>query len=130
MSQLKAYAAAAQPVLQTTAQKIWRMMQYKMPELQQFDCPDIIMNNRLRSTAGLCYFNNNRIDIGTKFCLHSREYQIYIQRIILPHELAHQADFNLFGLSELKCGHGKNWQYIMTHILNLPANKYHKMERV
>lgn len=130
MSTLKVYAAAAEPVLQNTGNKIWRLMQHKLPELQQFDCPDIIMNNRLRATAGRCFYELNKIDIGTKFYLHSQAYQIYIEKIILPHELAHQADFNIFGKSELKCGHGKNWQWIMTDILNLPANKYHKMERV
>jgi len=130
MSQLKAFAATVEPIITKKANAVWRMMQYKMPELQQFDCPDINMNNRLRSTAGQCWVERNRIDIATKFLLHSQAYQVYMMEIILPHELAHQADFNVFGTSELKCGHGKYWQYIMTDILNLPANKYHKMEPV
>lgn len=47
--------------------------------------------------------------------------------VILPHEIAHQADYNLFGLSEKICGHGKNWCKIMLQ-LGLAPNKYHSME--
>jgi predicted SprT family Zn-dependent metalloprotease len=130
MSELKAFAAAAEPVMTKEAKKIWRLMQHKLPELKQFDCPEIILNNRLRSTAGRCWMQSNKIDIATKYLMHSQAYQIYVLKIILPHELAHQADFNVFGESELACGHGKNWQFIMTKVLNLPANKYHKMERL
>jgi predicted SprT family Zn-dependent metalloprotease len=47
--------------------------------------------------------------------------------IILPHEIIHQADFNLFGESEKKCGHGKNWCAIM-QTYGLSPQKYHNME--
>ena len=47
--------------------------------------------------------------------------------VILPHEMAHQADFNLFGDSEKNCGHGRKWCEIMVRY-GLPANKYHSME--
>ncbi|MFN7317903.1 MAG: SprT-like domain-containing protein [bacterium] len=130
MSQLKVFAAKAEPVIVKRANAIWRMMQHKLPELEFFECPDIQLNNRLRSTAGRCWLQRNQVDIATKYLMHSQAYQVYMLEIILPHELAHQADYNLFGESELACGHGKHWQYIMTNILNLPANKYHKMERL
>ena len=48
-------------------------------------------------------------------------------RVILTHEIAHQADFNLFGFSEKKCGHGKKWAEIMLE-LGLPADKYHYLD--
>lgn len=130
MATLKAYAAKAQPIMQNTADRVWRMMQHKLPELRLFECPQIIMNNRLRATAGMCWYESNKIDLGTKFMLHSTEYQVYMEKIILPHELAHQADFNLFGKSEDPSGHGDHWQFIMEKVLNLPANRYHRMERV
>ena len=47
--------------------------------------------------------------------------------VILPHEIAHQIDFNLYGFSELKCGHGKKWCETMVK-LGLPANKFHSLE--
>jgi predicted SprT family Zn-dependent metalloprotease len=47
--------------------------------------------------------------------------------IILPHEIAHQADFDLFGESEKFCGHGVKWAEIMLQ-LGLPANKYHDLK--
>jgi predicted SprT family Zn-dependent metalloprotease len=130
MSTLKSYAAKVQPAMQNTANRVWRIMQYKMPELRNFDCPEIVMNNRLRSTAGLSRYLVNRVDLGTKFFVHSLEYQVYMEKIILPHELAHQADYNLFGESELACGHGEHWEFIMEKVLNLPANRYHRMGRL
>jgi predicted SprT family Zn-dependent metalloprotease len=47
--------------------------------------------------------------------------------VILPHEIIHQADWNLFGKSEKICGHGANWQKIMLEY-GLPANPHHTME--
>jgi predicted SprT family Zn-dependent metalloprotease len=47
--------------------------------------------------------------------------------VILPHELAHQIDFNLFGESEKKHGHGKNWVNVMVK-LGLEPNRYHSLE--
>jgi predicted SprT family Zn-dependent metalloprotease len=47
--------------------------------------------------------------------------------VILPHEIIHQADFNLFGESEKICGHGEKWCEIMVNY-GLPANPYHTME--
>jgi predicted SprT family Zn-dependent metalloprotease len=47
--------------------------------------------------------------------------------IILPHEIIHQADYNLFGLSEAKCGHGKKWHEIMINY-GLSPDVYHSMK--
>jgi predicted SprT family Zn-dependent metalloprotease len=46
---------------------------------------------------------------------------------ILPHEIIHQADFDLFGESEKNCGHGKNWVSLMLQY-GLKPDFYHTME--
>ena len=47
--------------------------------------------------------------------------------VILPHEIIHQADYNLFGEAEKSCGHGRKWCEMMVKY-GLPANKYHSLE--
>ena len=47
--------------------------------------------------------------------------------VILPHELVHQADYNLFGESEFKHGHGLNWIKIMQDV-GLAPNRYHSLK--
>lgn len=92
--------------------------------LYQFKPPKIVLNNRLSRTAGRCWQAENQIDLAGKFL---DKFPVEMQNIILPHEIAHQIDFNLFGKSEKKCGHGKNWCEIMVK-LGLPADKYHTLE--
>lgn len=105
------------------AQNRWLEYCEIFPVLVAYDCPQIILNNRFTKTAGCCYQETNIIHISTKFLLaHETE----MLRTILPHELAHQIDWNLYGLSEKKCGHGKNWQIIMVE-LGLAPNKYHSL---
>lgn len=109
--------------IQTLTENLW--MEYSMifPRLVRFDVPKIVRNNRFTRTAGACYQETNTIDLGWKFFPKNQEAML---TVILPHELAHQIDFNLYGVSEKKCGHGKNWVNIMVK-LGLPANKYHSL---
>ena len=102
---------------------IWLALSESYPKLVRFDQPKIVLCNRLTRTAGKCYQEENRIHLGNKFFVNNRSAMLFE---ILPHEIAHQADFNLFGLSEKKCGHGKKWSEIMVK-LGLPANKYHSL---
>ena len=102
---------------------IWLALIESYPKLVRFDAPKIILCNRLTRTAGKNYQEENRIHLGNKF--FQRNHNAMMLEI-LPHEIAHQADFNLFGLSEKKCGHGKKWCKIMVQ-LGLPANKYHSL---
>jgi len=94
------------------------------PKLQNFDYPKIHLNNRLRVTAGQCNQPDRIVEIGTKFLL---KYPKEILRVTLPHELAHQADFDLYGESEWKHGHGKTWCAIMKKF-GLPPDRYHEMK--
>lgn len=110
--------------IELLTEHIWGTLCESYPKLVRFDQPRIILNNRFTRTAGCCYQEENVINLGTKFYAKNL---VAMNTIILPHEIAHQADFNLFGLSEKKCGHGKKWCKIMVE-LGLPANKYHSLE--
>jgi predicted SprT family Zn-dependent metalloprotease len=103
---------------------IWEALAESYSTLVRFDAPKIVLCNRLTRTAGKCYQTVNRIHLGNKFFANN---YLDMMQIILPHEIAHQADYNIFGESEKKCGHGQKWAEIMLQ-LGLPANKYHSLE--
>ena len=109
--------------IQILTENLWAEYCLIFPRLVRFDPPVIVRNNRYTRTAGACYQESNTIDLGWKFFAKNHAAML---TVILPHELAHQIDFNLYGLSEKKCGHGKNWVNIMVK-LGLPANKYHSL---
>ena len=106
---------------------IWDTLCEIYTPLVHYNEPKLELNGRLWRTAGMCFQAENRIQIATKFFLAKTEYRNYMLDVILPHEIAHQADYNLFGDSEKICGHGENWAKIMVQ-LNLDANPYHSME--
>ena len=110
--------------LQNVAQGIWENLIEIYPKLVKFDCPKIVVCLRLTRCAGKNFQTENRIHIAGKFFAKNETAML---TTILPHEMIHQADFNLFGLSEKKCGHGKKWAKMMLEY-GLPANKYHYLE--
>ena len=106
---------------------IWDNLCEIHPRLSRYNPPIIELNGRLWRVAGLAHQESNIIELGYKFFAYSPDYANNMIKVILPHEIIHQADYNLFGLSEAKCGHGKKWQEIMINY-GLEANPYHKME--
>lgn len=113
----------AQKRIQAYAMRLWDQYCEIFPALVKFDCPTVILNGRLTRTAGRCFQHENKIDLGLKFVSQHWETML---REILPHELAHQIDFNLYGESEKKCGHGKKWVMVMQKI-GLEPKKFHSM---
>ena len=103
---------------------IWSEFCESYPRLVRFNPPKIVLCNRLYRTAGKSYQTENRIHLANKFFVNNNATMF---AVILPHELAHQADYNLFGDSEKNCGHGQKWCEIMVNY-GLPANKYHSMK--
>ena len=95
--------------------------------LARFNPPKIQIDARLWRTAGMCHQDENLVRLGYKFFTHSKRYFDEMCVVILPHEIIHQADFNLFGESEMTCGHGENWRMIMVQYGLKPAT-YHTME--
>ena len=104
--------------------KIWNDFCESYPKLVWYNPPKIVLCNRLTKTAGKCYQEESVIHLANKFFANNMANMI---RVILPHELAHAADWNLFGESEKNCGHGKKWAEIMVNY-GLAAKKYHSME--
>ena len=103
---------------------IWDAFCEIYPQLVKFDPPVIVLNGRFTRTAGCCEVEKNRIEIGTKFF---PKFENEMISVILPHEVAHQVDFNLYGLPKNNRWHGKTWQKIMVNY-GLEPNPYHTLE--
>ena len=110
--------------MQILCNKYWDTYCEVFPDLVKFDPPKIIVNNRLTKCAGYCDMQNNTIHMGGKYFT---QFMDNMRKVILPHELAHQIDYNLFGWKAYKKHHGKLWQNIMINIGQEP-NPYHSME--
>ena len=106
---------------------IWDNLCELYPRLTKYNPPIIKVNARLYRTAGRCHQEDNLVELGYLFFTYSLEYRDIMTDIILPHEIIHQADYNLFGLSEANCGHGKKWREIMINY-GLEDNPYHSMK--
>jgi hypothetical protein len=97
--------------LKRRAAKIWDELCEIHPRLCGFDVPEIRLNGRMWRTAGQCFQDKRIVTISPKF--YDAGFDARMNQVILPHELIHQADFDLFGDSDKKCGHGANWQMLM-----------------
>lgn len=110
--------------IQTSGENAWARFCAHFPELSNFNMPIIRLNNRIYKTAGYCDIESNIVDISWKlFQNHKNHFELY--NVIIPHEIAHQIDFNFHGIP--KRYHNKNWAHIM-ETYGLPANPYHTLE--
>ena len=110
--------------LQTLTEKLWGDYCEVFPKLVRFDPPKIILNNRLTVTVGYNWSQKNTVDLAAKFFVNNKQNML---NVILPHELAHQIDFNLNGWRENKKHHGREWQIIMVELNQIP-DPYHTMK--
>lgn len=110
--------------LQSLANALWDQYCEVFPKLVRHDCPTIVLNNRFTRTAGCNHCDDNRIDLGVKFFAKHAKNMV---GVILPHEMAHQIDYNLNGWHDGKKHHGKQWRDIMIKLGQKPA-PYHSME--
>lgn len=106
---------------------IWDTLCEIYTPLVHYNEPKIELNPYFWRCAGACFQEENRIQMGYKFFKANTNYFNTMMDVILPHEIIHQADWNLFGKSEKICGHGENWQKIMVEY-GLDANPHHTME--
>jgi predicted SprT family Zn-dependent metalloprotease len=82
-------------------------------------CPILKINNRLKTTGGLCYAEERRIELSAEMFYHNQdEYAM----IIIPHEAIHQVDWDLNN----KSGHGPSWKKIMVEY-GLPPDRCHTL---
>ena len=114
-------------LLNNQTQIIWDNLCELYPRLSRYNPPIIELNGRLWRVAGLAHQESNIIELGYKFFAYSPDYARNMTKVILPHEIIHQADYNLFGLSEAKCGHGKKWHEIMINY-GLSPDIHHSMQ--
>jgi predicted SprT family Zn-dependent metalloprotease len=98
--------------LQALAETLWAEYCEIFPKLVKFDCPKIEYNGRLSSTAGRCFAWQNRIEMANKLMVRNSTEML---AVILPHEIAHQIDWNLNGDTENKW-HRESWKIIMIKI--------------
>ena len=106
---------------------IWDTLIEIYPTLMAYDVPKLELNPYFWRCAGMCFQEENRIQLGYKFFKAGNKCFNTMIDVILPHEIIHQADWNLFGESEKKCGHGEKWREIMVKY-GLEPNPYHSME--
>lgn len=109
--------------LQAYAENLWEGYCETFPALVKFDCPKVTLNGRLSKCAGRNICEENSIELGTKFFA---KYSENMLNVILPHEMAHQIDWNLNGWYPRKPHHGKAWIEIMVK-LGLEPDPYHSM---
>ena len=113
-------------VLQKEAAVIWDSLIELRPTLVRYDPPKIRICGRLWSKAGYCEQEPRVITLGYKF-FRTNKNSLTMFNVILPHEIIHQADFDLYGDSEKPCGHGKQWAKLMLEY-GLKADTHHSME--
>lgn len=110
--------------LQKLAEKLWEEYCEIFPKLVKFDCPTIVINNRFTSTGGMNYSEKNRVELAGKFFANNAKVMC---EVTLPHELAHQIDFNLNGWYNRRKHHNSKWCEIMALIGQIP-DPYHYMK--
>lgn len=113
--------------LQRETAMIWDSLCELYTPLVHYNEPKVELNPYFWRCAGICIQDENRIQMGYKFFVAKTKYFNNMMDVILPHEIIHQADYNLFGPSEKSCGHGAKWAEIMVKY-GLKPNKYHTME--
>jgi predicted SprT family Zn-dependent metalloprotease len=112
-----------QKTIQLLADRYWLMYCESFPSLVKFDTPRIVLNGRYTKCAGCNNSDENVVQLATKFIA---KFETNMLDVILPHELAHQIDYNLNGWYTRKPHHGKSWIEIMVKIDQKPE-PYHTM---
>lgn len=104
--------------LKSICESYWRVAQSKFPVLVDYDLPPIVINPRLRTTAGRCFYQRTidglictKIDFN-KTLLEANEN--YFIADTIPHELAHAIDNIVFNSK----GHTDSWRACFAAITN------------
>ena len=113
-----------QKQVQAYAECLWGEYCEIFPKLVSFECPKIKLCGKMRKDAGECQQDENYVRLNKRMLA---TFQDTMLREIIPHELAHQIDYNFNGFSERACGHGMEWAIIMVKI-GLPPKTHHYMD--
>ena len=102
----------AQPVVLAAWEKLIKLR----PALKTHYIPNIMFDMRLTKAAGYCYYTMNVIRLSPFYYTQNRK---EFEEVIIPHELIHQAIYNLHG--DTDDDHGPLWQALMVEF-GLPPN--------
>lgn len=83
------------------------------------NCPKMVLNNRLKTTAGRCHLDHGFIDLSTELFW---QYTENFVKDTIPHELAHMVAYRVYGDE----GHGKDW-YSVIDKMGIPTSRLHNM---
>lgn len=104
--------------LVTVCHTYWTRAQAKYPVIADFDLPPVIINSRLRTTAGRCFYQRTKagyicvkVDFN-KTLMEANKTDFIVDTI--PHELAHAMDKIVFNNK----GHGSTWRECFRAITN------------
>ena len=113
-----------QRIAQLAAARAWERLGYRWPQSKLGTVPYVVMNNRLKTTAGRAWIEEGKIDLSTSLML---DFPRQFCMDTIPHECAHIAAYRVFGYG-VKRGesHGEPWQMMMLD-LGLTPNVYHDM---
>ncbi len=116
LSRLKSLFGRNASKTQITKESESRSFQAKLRENRY---PILAFNQKGR-TAGSAYLEYWEIRLNPILLAENREQFIHE---VIPHEYAHLLTFALFGRVQ---PHGKEWQMMMTEIMDLPAKRTHQ----
>lgn len=98
----------------------WVKFRAQYPTIQRAT-PVVTLNNRLKTTAGRAFIEENpqKIDLSTDlFC----QYTDHMIVDTIPHELAHLVAYTIYG----DPGHGKGW-YSVLERMGIQTTRCHSM---
>lgn len=82
-------------------------------------CPIVMLNSRLKTTAGRSFYTQRKIDLSTQLFA---EHPFNFVQDTIPHEVCHQAAWDLFQ----EKGHGEPWRRVMLS-LGIQPQRCHQM---
>lgn len=88
---------------------------------RSFSMPEVSYDIR-GVKAGVAYLQQNTIKLNRTLLLENPDEFI---RHVVPHELAHLIVHQVFGRVK---PHGKEWQFVMETLFQLPADTYHQFD--
>ena len=114
-------APTMQEMADRSAQDTWDILCFLYPKTLTKTAPAVVLNKRLKTTAGRAFIERNPqcIDLSVELF---EQYPDEFCRVIIPHELAHCVAFLVYN----DPGHGKSWKKIMKE-LGLPPERCHNM---
>ena len=83
--------------------------------------PTFKLNKRLKTTAGRNFWVERVVDLSMELY---QEYPQEFHQDIIPHELAHQVTYDVYG--ECRQAHGTEWKSVMSAV-GLTPSTYHSM---